>query len=330
MIARLDLGAINDLRDALPRFAHVPLAHLHSLNSAQRLAYWLDEIRNAFADESSIAFASILSGAINGFVVYNDSPWDSEITGRRIGTVKQLAAVSADRSDTEILHELIDALTRNLAERGTQCVVCKVQANEIAVVHALEQRGFLLMDTLQDFVFDFSRTRIEEINRPQRDKQLTIRRANPVDLAALMAISEKAFANYFGRYHADSQIPPGTAKKIYAEWVRAAFRGWADWILVAEIGGKIAGYGLWRKPLEVEKKNGLRVAHYDLAAVDPEFRGRGLYTALALEGMDVARDYAQYLIGPVHVSHYPVLDNLQKLGWRISGARHSFHKWLNA
>jgi len=97
---------------------------------------------------------------------------------------------------------------------------------------------------------------------------------------------------------------------------------------VAEVNGKIVGYGLWRKPLEIEAKNSLSVAHYDLAAIDPEFVGRGLWTALMFDGMSIARNYAQYLIGPVHVCNYPVQHTLQKLGWRISGARHSFHKWL--
>jgi ribosomal protein S18 acetylase RimI-like enzyme len=328
MITRLDMATIHGLREALPCLTHLPLAHLHHLSSNQRLAYWIDEISQSLTKESSIGFQSVASGETNGFIVYNDSAWDSNIMGRRVGTIEHLAVRDDDPQAAAILYELIEKLTRTLADRGTQCVVCKVQSNERAAIHALEQRGFLLMDTLQDFVFDFSRAPIEEINPPQRDKQLTIRRANPADLEALTAISEKAFANYFGRYHADPQMPPGTPIKIYIEWVRAAFSGWADWILVAEVCGKIAGYGLWRKPLEIEEKNSLRVAHYDLAAVDPEFRGRGLYTALALDGMDIARDYAQYLIGPVHVSHYPVQHNLQKLGWRISGARHSFHKWL--
>ena len=43
----------------------------------------------------------------------------------------------------------------------------------------------------------------------------------------------------------------------------------------------------------------------------------------------IARDYAQYLVGPVHVNNYPVQHTLQKFGWSMSGARHSFHKWLN-
>jgi ribosomal protein S18 acetylase RimI-like enzyme len=327
MIARLDLEAINDLREALPRFAHVPLPHLHHLKSDQRLAYWLDEIRDSFAKDSSIAFASIVSGIINGFIVYNDSPWDSEITGRRIGIVEHLAVTPDDCVSSEILHQLIDELTRNLTKRGTQCVVCKVQSKELVAIHALEQQGFLLMDTLQDFVFDFSRTPMEGIDLPRRDRQ-KIRRANPADLPALMTITEKAFANYFGRYHADPQMPPGTGTKIYTQWVRSAFQGWADWILVVELDDKIAGYGLWRKALRTEAKNLLSIAHYDLGATDPEFRGRGLRTALTVEGMEIAREFARYLIGPVHVSNYPAQHTLHKLGWRISDARHSFHKWL--
>ncbi len=73
MIAPLDSTALGDLREALPQFAHLPLAHLHDLSSEHRLAYWLDEITQSLANESSIAFVSIVSGTINGFIVYNDS-----------------------------------------------------------------------------------------------------------------------------------------------------------------------------------------------------------------------------------------------------------------
>ncbi|HVI80056.1 MAG TPA: hypothetical protein VM715_18210, partial [Candidatus Acidoferrum sp.] len=240
MIARLDMPALGELRQALPQFAHVPLAHLHNLNAEQRLAYWLDEITQSLTKESPVGFQWVASGTIKGFIVYNDSPWDSEITGRRIGTVEHIAVALGD-SGTEILHELLDELTRTLADRGTQCVVCKVHSTGLAAIHALEERGFLLMDSLLDFVFDFSRTPLEEITPLRRDKQLKIRPAKPPDVSALMAINEKAFAGYFGRFHADPQMPPGTGTKIYSEWVRSAFNGWADWVLVAEVEGRIVG-----------------------------------------------------------------------------------------
>ena len=62
---------------------------------------------------------------------------------------------------------------------------CKVKSDKPAAIHTLEQRGFLLMDTLVDFVFDFSRNPLEKINVPKRDLQLKIRRATPQDLRAL-------------------------------------------------------------------------------------------------------------------------------------------------
>jgi ribosomal protein S18 acetylase RimI-like enzyme len=330
MIARLDATAINDLREALPRFTHVPVAYLPHLSCDQRLAYWLDEISHSLTEETSIAFGWLGSGRIDGFIIYSDSPWDSQIIGRPMGTMKHLAVTGDDPASAEILRELTGELMQTLEKRGTRCVVCKVQSSELTAIHVLEQSGFLLMDTLLDFVFDFSRNPIEEIRFPERDRELKIRPAKTADLPILIDINEKSFGGYFGRYHADPQIPAGTATKIYSEWVRSAFQGWADWILVAELDDQIVGYGLWRKARGAEERNCLRVAHYDLAAIDPGFRSRGLWTALMLDGMLIARDFAKYLIGPVHVSNFPVQHLLQKFGWSTSGARHSFHRWIHA
>jgi hypothetical protein len=330
MIERLDFASIERLREALPRFAHLPLAHLHHLNPNQRRAYWLDEISQSLADESSMAFGSIVAGSLGGFVIYNDSPWDSQITGRRMGTLTQLAVAIDDAAGSEILCELLDELTRSLVKRGTQCVVCKVRPSELSAIHALEQRGFLLMDTLLELVFDFSCTALENIDRSRRDKRLRIRWAKPTDLAELMAINQRAFGDYFGRYHADPRMPSGAATRIYTEWLRSAFEGWADLIRVAEVNGKIAGYGLWRKPLKLEAKHSLHVARYDLGAVSAGFSGRRVWTPLILDGMDIARKFAQYALGPVHVGNYPVQRSLLKVGWKIAAARHSFHKWLTS
>jgi GNAT superfamily N-acetyltransferase len=329
MIARVDLVAIDQLRDALPRFTHPPLGQLHHLSPDQHRAHWLNEISKSLADEPSIAFASIVSEKVNGFLIYNESPWDSQITGKRIGNIKHLAVAGDDHAATEILQDLIDELTRTLGKREMQCVACRVNSSELPAIHALEQSGFLLMDTLLDLVFDFSRVPTEQISRPQRDARLKTRRAEAGDIPELMAMSERAFAGYFGRYHADSRIPRSTATRIYSEWVRAAFEGWADWILVAEFDNKIAGHTVWRKILERQDANSLGVASCDLLVVDPEFQGHRLGAALVHDGMQIARDFARYLVTPLHVCNYSVQRTFQSLGWRIAGARHSFHKWLN-
>ena len=91
MIARLDLATIDGLREALPTLTHAPFGHLHDLSSNQRLAYWIDQISQGLAKESSIGFQSVASGKTKGFIVYNDSAWDSNIMGRRVGTIEHLA-----------------------------------------------------------------------------------------------------------------------------------------------------------------------------------------------------------------------------------------------
>jgi len=325
MIAQLDLAAIDDLREALPRFAHKPLTHLSYLKRGQVEAYWLDEIARDLADESSIAFASQISDRINGLVLYGDSPWDTKVVGRRVAVIKHVT--EADGAQ-DVLDDLVGKVIRHAARRGIDCLTCKVQPLHFGAIHALERHGFHLMDTLLDFLFDFSRTPLESIAYAKRLTGLRVRLARPKDLPEVLALNEKAFAKYFGRYHADPKLPPGTGTKIYDQWVRSSFGGWADWILIAEVDGRIAGYSVWKKASELEVKHSFDIAHCNLAGIHPDFFGQGLYTALTLEGMRIGQSCAEHLDGPAHISNYPVHRAMLKLGWTIAGVRHSFHRWF--
>ena len=90
-VAELDFAALQDLKESLPRLAHKPLAHLSYLRAGQVEAYWLDEIAQDLADESSLALVSRRSGRIDGLALCIDSPWDTQVVKRRIAIVKHLA-----------------------------------------------------------------------------------------------------------------------------------------------------------------------------------------------------------------------------------------------
>jgi hypothetical protein len=329
MIARLDLAAIGDVKNVLPRFTHRPLVHLSYLKRDQVEAYWLDEIARDLADESSAAFVSRTSERINGLALYADSPWDAQVVGRQVAIIKHLTQAE-DARDSEVLGDLLNEVVRHAASRGRQCLICKVQALHCDGIHALERQGFLLMDTLLDFLFDSSRTPLESVSVPKPLTGLRIRLAQPEDLPEVLTLNEKAFARYFGRYHSDPKMPPGTGARVYDQWVRSSFEGWADWILLAEVDDRIAGYAVWKKASPLEVKHSLDIAHCNLTGMHPDFFGQGLFTALALEGMRMAQSFSKHLDVPVHVSNYPAHRAWLKLGWKITGARHSFHKWLQA
>jgi ribosomal protein S18 acetylase RimI-like enzyme len=326
MITPFDLTAVDQLNEALPRFTHKPLSHLSYLKRDQIEGYWLDDIAEELKNEGSTAFASYAGDRISGLVVYGDSPWDTKVIGEPVAVIKYLIGTGED--DPRVLNQLLDEVVRHAATRGIHLLTCKVQPLQFAAIHSLERHGFLLMDTLLDFFFDFSRTPFDKISLPERLDGLHVRLANSDDLPELLTLTETAFAKHFGRYNADPKMPAGTGTKVYQEWVRSSFRGAADWILIAEINNQIAGYSVWKKESPLEEKHSFDIAHCTLAGIHPEFFGRGLYTTLTFEAMRRAQEFASHLDGPAHISHYPVHRAMLKLGWKIAGVRHSFHKWL--
>ena len=221
MIARLDLAAIAELKEALPRFTHKPLAHLSYLRPDQVDGYWLDEIAQDLSDEFSVAFVSRNLKLIDGLALYADSSWDTKAVRRRIAVIKYIAAVDC-RRDSELLHGLLGKVVQHAAKRGMDCLTCRVQALDCAAIHALERHGFRLMDTLLDFVFDSSRTPLGSIRVPKQPNGSRVRPAKPEDLPEILALTEKTFATYFGRYHSDPKMLPGTGAKVYDEWVRSS------------------------------------------------------------------------------------------------------------
>ncbi len=328
MIVRFDVTGVDELKEALPRFTHKPMPHLSYLKRDQIEGYWLDDIAQELTNEYSVAFVSFANNHINGLVLYIDSPWDTKVVGEPVAVIKYLVGTGAD--DSRVLDQLLDEALRHAASRRVHLLTCKVQPLQFAAIHALERHGFLLMDTLLDFLFDFSRMPFDSINPPQKLDGLRVRLASSKDLSQLLALTEKAFANHFGRYNADPKMPPGIGSNVYQEWVRSSFAGAADWILIAEIDDKIAGYLTWRRASALEVKHSFDIAHSTLAGIHPDFFGRGLYTLLTFEGMRIAQKFANHVDGPAHVSHYPVHRAMLKLGWKIAGVRHSFHKWLHA
>ena len=328
---RIDPAEIDVVREALPRFRFKPLSHLPYLKRAQVEGYWMDEISETVADASSATFVARISDRAVGFAVYAESPWDIRVIGRRIGALKQLAADAENSSRGNVIEALVEETVRHAAKCGIECLTAKVHPRDTATIHALERNGFLLMDTLVYYLFDLSRTPFDQLIAPRRTGGLSTRLGTPADLPEILEIAERAFKNHFGRYNADPRMPPGAAKDVYREWARSSFSGWADWVIIAEVRGRIAGYAVWRKASALEAKHGLDILHYNLGAIHPHFAGRGVVAALSYDGMRILRmlqQYANHVILPTHVTHNAVHRLCFELGWQITGARHSFHKWL--
>ncbi len=291
-------------------------------------ALWLDEMTQLLEDESTLGLIAQNDGVVLGFTLCRPSPWESRLLEKSMWTARFLAIESKSRDAEFVAGSLIARLTDRLRARGAEFLLCKPSATQIVVTHALESNGFQLMDTLVDFLYDCQKAeRSENADPPARDG-FTLRLATPSDVDALAETARAAFAGHFGRFHSDPRIGEAAATGFYEEWIRSCAKGWADWVYVLVTGERVAGYSAWKRPSTLEAKHGLRLGHYSIGAIHPDFAGHGLFKIVTRAGMDRLRPEVNWIEGPTHIANSAVQHAYRHLGWKSVGARYAFHKWL--
>jgi ribosomal protein S18 acetylase RimI-like enzyme len=289
---------------------------------------WMDEIAELLSNELAAGFVAEMGATICGFAICAPLPWESALLGKSMWAVKHIGVASRARDRDSIATGLVAEVVYRAGARDAAFLLCKTTTADTAIIHALESNGFLLMDTLLNFVYDCRASGLN--HRPQQlPKGFLLRLATSSDIEPLVEVARASFANHFGRFHTDPQIGHAAATTIYEEWIRSCANGWADWIVVAMHGDRIAGYSAWKKPTALDQRHGIRLGHFSIGAVHPDFFGRGLFGALTREGMEQLRSSADWIEAPTHIDNHATQRGFLRLGWRIVGAQHSFHKWLN-
>ena len=317
-----------DLRADLLRLLPGPLrACGQTVTAHTRTEYWLEEIRADLQSPGAVLLLARARGRIAGLALLADLAWETRVLGREMWGLKHLAAGGEPPARAAVLDKLVhEAVRRAEGEDDADCIVHRCQADDAPAIHALERRGFLLMDTLVDYVVSLEKPD-SSLTVPLPPAGTTLRPAVPEDLDGLLEVARGAFAEHPGRFHSDERIARADAVHVYEEWIRSCLEGWADRVFVADCRGTIAGYSAWKKPSELERRNGIELGHYSIGAVAPEHAASGLFRALTAEGMHFLAGHARRVEGPTHASNVPVQRAYAALGWRAAGARHGFHRW---
>lgn len=294
---------------------------------AQVESSWMAEIAELFQEETTLALTAERDATVCGFALCTPTPWESRLLEQSMWAVKYLAVDPKVAEVDLVAASLVAEVTRQLSRRGANFVLCKAEAAEPVLIKALETDGFLRTDTLLDFVCDCQKVRAQ--NAALRVPEgFTLRLAVATDLEPLAETARAAFAQHFGRFHADPRIGQTAATRVYEEWIRSCAQGWADWVYVAMNGERVAGYSAWKKPSPIEARHGLRLGHYSIGAVHPVFAGRGLFETLTRAGMAQLCGSTDWIEGPTHIENRAVQHVYRRLGWEEVGAHHSFHRWL--
>ena len=328
-ILYLSADGLDAAAPLLASSAFKPLRFLAKELGVDLTNFWSRSITDLLQVPASQGFIAVRDGAPLGLLIYSDNPWETNLLGKKAAVINTFVVAGALPNRSQVCLSLLDYALLSVSGNGIQFLLGKTYTDDLATIHALELRGFLLMDTIVDCTYDYRRVPFKSLPRPVLAEGVTLRLATSTDRDELVAVAGLAFREHFGRFHADERIGPLIATQAYEQWIRSSLDGYADWIHLALVAGKIVGFSIWKRPSNAESQLNVRVGHFNIAGIHPDYYGQGLFTALTYAGLQSLHGIADIIEGPTLINNYGVQAGYSKMGWHVlSDARHSFHKWM--
>ena len=228
---------------------------------------------------------------------------------------KRFGIVAARLTAMDALLETVD---KAALAAGVDMITARVDAADIHRVHALEDAGYRLMDTLVYYGCPLDRWQ-------SRAAHAAPRVATSEDIVTISAIARAAFANYIGHYHADPRLDSNAADAAYVEWAETSAAASSEErpVLILQPDGELGGFLAFRRNAPEEFEIVLNGVH-------PESQGKGLYTALIEHALEMAQAAnAERMIISTQINNYGVQRIWSRLGFCHYRSLYTFHKWYS-
>lgn len=225
--------------------------------------------------------------------------------------------IPSARSTTPLTAADIPAALEFCRAEQIKYLFARCPATDLPAAQAMEQNGFLLMDTL----LYYSRNLASPI--PAADIQV---RPVVVDEADTIArLATEAFRGYGGHYHADPRFDKAKCDEVYTSWAHRSCvsRQVAAEVLVAEQESQIVGF-------ITLKLNNPQEGEVPLYGVSPSVQGRGIGRSLMIGALNwCAAQNAERMLISTQVTNLSSQKVWIRLGFEPSHSYYTFHKWFD-
>jgi len=238
----------------------------------------------------------------------------SEIDEKRFG----IKVAKTDNMDNMALHD-IPYIMSFCKENKVRLLIARCSTSDLPLVQALENKGFLLMDTLLYYSCNLRK------NPPlEYVSEIRIRPFHPGEEELVRAIAAEAFDGYLGHYHADSRLDKKKCNETYVDWAyRSCFhKEVADQIFIADLKEKVIGFGTVRI-------NNPDEGHYIIAGVLKPYQGMGTYRMILINCMRWCMERKiDTIITATQITNLAVQKVWIRLGFEPIHSYYTFHKWF--
>ncbi len=229
--------------------------------------------------------------------------FDTSIFGLRTAKIKD---IQVDKSSSAF--EIVGQLQRELKDNQIEYAVFRAAASDYALIQALEQSGFIMVDGLLNLV--------RRLDDYQRQETPAVRAATIDDLPQLRRIAEVSFDR--NRVFNDPALNHADARQMYVQWIENSLSGaQADAVLVC---GKTELEGM----ITLQKDG-----HIPLIAVLPEYRGQGLAKRFVTAGFNQFQEWGVLESAiETQIANIPAIRSYHACGFKIVDSRYTF-RWLS-
>ena len=277
-------------------------------------------------DKAVMFLARDDSGALTGFAGAQILDFDTAVLDIPSGKIPFCMTGPCDREHYSTSRLTADALVGSildwLSEKGIAFTNIRTAALELPLIHALESRGFYLIDNGMTAIYHK-----DSVTRYEKGSY-DIRLFADKDLQTVLDIMKGSYTH--DRFHQDPHIPYEKAEELYQLWIRRIATDPHDqeWLLIAERKGQVKGFLQYENNREFSEATGMGLFSYGPAAVVRDRTALGAYyTLLSFAVDDTVMRGSDYGMTRIPFGIQAILKMTLRFGPSFMTNDLTFHHW---
>jgi RimJ/RimL family protein N-acetyltransferase len=327
-ISRLSKENLADIQPLLQGYKFKPFQRYPNLPEAKVNSYFLRHISSLFAnsgDNSMLIARDQETDDIVGVATLERLSWDTRHFGIKMARIGYLISGGSHDRESFVKDRLLSAVLDLCKKEEITFISAKPDVRDLSSIHCLEENGFRLMSTYQNYLLD------KEFHVPKgtagKESLCVNRPFEPKDLSAVLSLAKGAFR--VSHFYADRRLSRSRCDDLYVEWARKSCEGYVTETLVIEVDNHPAGFATFDIDESFSQFMGVKLGRFILCTIAPDFRRKGVFASHVDQAADYYLKKVDLIDIEIPVDNWRASHPWSQVGSRVVHSRHVFHRWLD-